>query len=118
MEEIKMKVGQEVTKNMTVTKGIFLVSSLYNFLAVLLSAFFLISNPGLYDPMFGAALFMLVIGVPMFVISVPVSVISFNRLINFKKLSWDTHRGIFVAFFIVTTSASLLVLSFFFSSIL
>lgn len=117
MEENKLKVEQEVIKNTTVTEVVFWISTLYNLVTVLLTIFFIIFPMNIHHPLGVARLSTFFIAVPMCVISVPVSAISFYRLINFKKISWHTHKNIFVIFFIGTISAALLLLTFLFGTL-
>jgi|GEM_PF-5572636 len=112
MEEIKLKVDQEVIKNTTVTEVVFWISTLHNLVTPPTALFLEYFEESTYDRLSGAFLFVSIIAVPMCVISVPVSVISFSRLIDYKKISWSTHKNIFVIFFIGTTCAALLVLMF------
>ena len=114
MEEIKLKVEQEVIKNTTVTEVVFWISTLYNLVTPVVAIFVLYLAISIEDVsiIFESLLFVFLIAVPICVISVPVSVISFSRLIDYKKISWHTHKNIFVIFFIGTTCAALLVLMF------
>jgi len=105
MEEIKLKVDQEVIKNTTVTEVVFWISTLHNLVTPPTALFLEYFEESTYDRLSGAFLF-------VSIIAVPVSVISFSRLIDYKKISWSTHKNIFVIFFIGTMCAALLVLMF------
>lgn len=120
MEEINIKNEQEVVKNTTVTEVVFWLSTLYNFVILVIVIFFILI--GMFGAkvsgrMFDIGFVTFFLCVPILVISVPMSVISFNRLINLRKISWGTHKNTFVMFFIGTTCAVLVALMYAFSSL-
>jgi len=114
MEENKLKVEQEVIKNTTVTEVVFWISTLYNLVSLPVVFFSILIFP--FDSMFDAFWFTFFIAVTLS-IAVLVSTISFSRLIDLRKISWQSHKNIFVIFFIGTTFAVFSVLMFSFIAV-